>query len=71
MLHETVVRWIRFEERRSLPKRPWEETEEEFEARLRDIAQKVNTSYDLEGLCRELPARIDKLVEMKGERIGK
>ena len=71
MLHETVVGWIRFCERRSLPKKPWEETEEQFEARLRGIAQKINTEYNLEGLCRELPERVDKLVDAEGEKIGK
>ena len=71
MLHETVVGWIRFEERRSLPKKPWEETEEQFEIRLRRIAQKINKEYNVEGLCRELPERIEKLVLAKGEKIGK
>ena len=71
MLHETVVRWIRFEERRTLPRRPWEETEEQFEVRLRSIAQKINKDYNLEDLCRELPERIEALVKEKGGKIGK
>lgn len=71
MLHETAVSWIRFQERRSLPKKPWEETEEQFEARLRRIAQKINKEYNVEGLCRELPMRIEKLVSAEGEKIGK
>ena len=71
MLHETVVRWIRFEERRSLPKNPWAETEDEFEARLRAIAQTINKDYNVEGLCRQFPERIDMLVERGGQKIGK
>ena len=47
------------------------ETEEQFEARLRTIAQKINREYNLEGLCRELPYRIDALVAEQGEKIGK
>ena len=71
MLHETIVSSIRFEERRTLPKKPWEETEGEFEARLRMIAQKINKDNNLEDLCRDLPKRIDTLVELEGEKIGK
>ena len=71
LLHETVVSRIRFCERRSLPKKPWEETEQQFEARLRRIAQKINAEDDREGLCRKFPERIDKLVVAEGEKIGK
>ena len=70
MLHETVPRWIWFEERRTLPRKPWEETEEQFEVRLRGIAQTINKGYNLDDLCRECPARTDKLVEVRGEKIG-
>ena len=28
LLHETVVSWIRKRERRTLPRKPWEETDE-------------------------------------------
>ena len=69
MLHETAVRWIRFHERRTLPKRPWEETEEQFVARLKHIAAVINKDYNVEGLTRGLPKRIDELVEQDGGRI--
>ena len=69
MLHETAVRWIRFHERRTLPKRPWEETEEQFVARLKGIAATCNKEYDVEGLTRGFPKRIKALVEKAGERI--
>ena len=71
LLHETVVSWIRKRERRTLPRKPWEETEEQFGARLREIARNINNSCNVEGLCWEFPERINKLVEMEGERIGK
>ena len=71
LVHETVVSWIRFCERRSSQKEPWEETEQQFEARLRRIAQKINAEDDREGLCRKFPERIDKLVVAEGEKIGK
>ncbi len=54
-----------------MPKTLWEETEEQFEARLRDIAQAINKDYDLDDLCREVLECIDKLVEVVGEKIGK
>ena len=69
MLHETAVRWIRFHERRTLPKRPWEETTEQFVSRSKPIAATINKEYDVEGLCRALPKRIDALVERRGERV--
>ena len=46
-------------------------TWQQFEARLRRIAQKINAEYDLEGICREFPEGIDKLVVAEGEKIGK
>ena len=71
LLHETVVSWIRQRERRTLPRKPWEETEEQFGARLREIARSINKNCNVEGLCWEFPERIHKLLEMEGERIGK
>ena len=69
MLHETAVRWIRCHERRTLPRKPWEETEEQFVARLKSIAAYINKEYDVEGLTRGFPKRIDALLKSKGERI--
>jgi hypothetical protein len=69
LLHETAVSWIRFLERRTLPKNPWDETAVQFCARLKNIAATINRAHDVEGLCMKLPTRIDDLVRRKGERI--
>jgi hypothetical protein len=48
---------------------PWHETVAEFSGRLREICQHVNSNYDVEGLCRKLPQRLQLLVDAKGDRI--
>jgi hypothetical protein len=53
-----------------LPKKPWEETEQQFEARLKKIAQTINQDYNVADLCREFPQRINKMVEVGGEKLS-
>ena len=45
------------------------ETVAEFGDRLRGICQYVNEKYDVEGLCRKLPGRLQKIVDAGGDRI--
>ena len=71
MLHETAVSWVRYRETKTLPSKPWEETVPEFRARLKGICDHINSNHDVEGLCRELPMRLQMLVDAKGDRIGK
>ena len=71
MLHETAVSWIRRGLTWTLPAKPWEETVEDYSARLRDVVHKVNEEYDVDGLCRELPARVDALHNAEGGKLGK
>ena len=71
LLHETAVSWIRYREARNRMTKPWEETEEQFGDRLRGIAQEINNTLDVDGLCRAFPARIAKLIERGGGRINK
>ena len=56
---------VRVPERQTLPKQPWEETPEAFAMRLKGMAT-VNREYDVEGLCRELPDRVDMLHKKRG-----
>ena len=71
-LHETAVSWVRERLKRSLPKDPWTETEEQFAKRLKTAAENVNANHDVEGLCREMPDRMHKLAhETKGDRLRK
>ena len=63
--------WLRVEERRTLPKKPWEETVEAFRTRLTKACCNVNTNCDVEGLCRQLPERIQTLHMKKEVRLRK
>ena len=66
MLHETAVSWIRSLLAITLPARPWQESPQQLIARLKRVAGKVNADYDVAGLCRELPARVEELVRRGG-----
>ena len=37
--------------------------------RVREISQHVNANYDVEGLCRKLPERLQLLVDARGDRM--
>ena len=69
MLHETAVSWIRLRLARSVPAKAWEETREQYTARLKEVCREINDNLDVEGLCRALLTRIDKLVENGGDRL--
>ena len=71
MLHETAVAWLTNRLRVTAPAKSWEETAEQFGARLKQAADYVNAHYDVEGLQRELPARLDRLCDREGARISK
>ena len=71
-MHETAVAWVRQRLRLTLPKEPWNETEADFEARLKNAATWVNENYDVDGLCREMPSRMRDLVHVThGARLNK
>ena len=71
MLHETAVAWIRYRERKTLPREPWNETVEEYTSRLKAIVQHCNDNHDIDSLCREFPDRMQMLVDNEGDRINK
>ena len=71
MLHETAVAWIRKRLQAALPKKPWEESEDGFKERMRNAVSYVNSNHDVAGLCKELPSRIDKLLEAEGGKLKK
>ena len=71
-LHETAIAWVRNRLRRTLPQEPWHETEEDFASRLKAAAEYVNSTYDVDGLCRQMPRRMRDLVhKTKGDKTGK
>ena len=71
MLHETSVAWIRRRETVTQTREPWTETVEAFGIRLKGICQYINDNYEVEDLCRELPERIQEVIDEDGDRISK
>jgi hypothetical protein len=71
MLHETSVAWIRRRETVTQLRQPWTETVEQFSTRMRGIVQHINAKFDVEGLCRELPDRVQDVLDAEGGRISK
>ena len=70
MLHETVVSWLRHRLTRTVPAKAWEETPLAFATRLRQCCAEINSSLDVDGLCRDFPSRTHKLVDKKGGRLA-
>ena len=71
MLHETAVSWIRKLLSKSVPKKAWEESRDEYYSRLKAQCAHINSNYKVEGLCRELRQRVHDLFDRKGDRLGK
>ena len=71
MLHETAVALLRRRLALTLPRRPWLETREAYCTRLKDQAAFINVHYNMEGLCKEFPLRLQKVIEHDGGRIWK
>jgi len=71
LLHETVVSWVRAYFR----KRPFkwvpkvEENCKLFRKMMKQCEQHINKSYDVAGLCRSFPRRIEALVASGGDRL--
>ena len=70
LLHETAVSWIRRREALNRMTKPWEETPEQFAARMKSVAQEINDTLNVEGLCRAFKQRVQKLVDRGGDRIS-
>ena len=70
LLHETAISWLRRQEEKSRPVKPWEETPAELDKRLQRAAGHISRTYDVRGLCMEFPRRLHMLVEnTKGDRL--
>ena len=54
--------WVRERLKRTLPREPWREREEQFAKRLKTAAEHVNARFDVRGLCKEMPERMRLLV---------
>ena len=62
--------WLR-SERKTLPRQPWCETSEQFSRRLKDIVAKINSTFDVGGLCQQLPRRVEQLYSKQGGKLKK
>lgn len=71
MLHETAVSWVRNRLSRTVPKRPWEETEAAYVKRLKAAALYINENHNVVNLNLELPSRAAAIVAADGGHIGK
>ena len=71
LLHETAVAWSRNQLKLTSPRQPWKETREDFATRLREVCRFINAKYQVEGLCREFPMRIQLLIDKKGDSLRK
>ena len=71
MLHETAVALLRRRLTLTVPRKPWLETREAYGARLKDQAAFINVRYNLEGLSKEFPLRLQKVIDHDGGRIWK
>ena len=71
MLHETAVAWCRWKLAQCTPTRSCLETATEYGQRLKAVVAEINREHDVDGLCKELPYRISKLIRGEGGRIAK
>ena len=69
MLHETAVALLRRRLGLSLPAKPWLETRKAYGSRLKAQAAYVNENYNLEGLCKQSPKRLEIAIANEGGRI--
>jgi hypothetical protein len=72
LLHETAVSWFRNVLRKEKPEGlPWEETQAQWIVRARKAVAFVNKEYDVAGLCRQFPSRLQDVLDGEGERLNK
>lgn len=71
LLHETAMAWMRDRLSKTAPKRAWTETAEAYHSRLKKCAAYCNENYDVDGLCKEYPWRLQELLKRDGDRLPK
>ena len=71
MLHETAMAWMRVGLARTTPKKCWEESVDDYCSRLKRVCAHINSNHDVEGLCRQLPKRVQELRDQGGDRISR
>ena len=71
LLHETAMAWMRERLKKTIPKQAWDETVESYHARLKSCAAHCNAKYDVDALCRQVPWRVQELLNRDGDRLPK
>ena len=71
LLHETTMAWMRDRLKKTQPRKPWEETVEQYHTRLKECAAHCNKKYSIDNLCKEVPQRLKELLDRDGDRIPK
>ena len=71
MLHETAMAWVRIRLAKTVPKNCWTESVADYHKRLKACCADINATHNVDGLCRELPLRVQMLVDNKGDCIPK
>jgi hypothetical protein len=71
LLHETSVAWIRQRLAETTPKSCCLESVDAYGKRIKRVVDYINAHFDVEGLCKDLPQRLDDLIEAEGGRLKK
>ena len=71
LIHETVVAWVRsFFRKHPFKQTPRVERNYKlFEKLLKQCERHINKYYDVDGLCRAFPKRVEDLIESGGDRL--
>ena len=71
LLHETAVAWVRgfFKKRPFKVKKKVKHNPTLFEKMLRQCELHINKNYDVTGLCKAFPRRVEALIKAKGDRL--
>ena len=67
----TSAAWIRRREGITKSTTPWKETPAQFAERMRSICSHINPNWDVDGLCRALPKRVQAGIDAKADRINR
>ena len=49
-----------------MPKASWEESREDYVARLKQVVESINNHHDVDALCPSFPTRLQPLIANKG-----
>ena len=55
---------------KTMPRSPETETAEDYYARLQEVRADANRRHNVEGLCKQFRARLEKVLEKGGDGTG-